>query len=124
MVIEGDIRAYFNRGWIRLFSNIIFNITGCELLDGMTSKRRRGVYIILSINYYNSEIDVEYIGSSQDVEKRLFQGKHDVYDKLKEKEDFETFEYPVFYIDTSNYLETEILLIKSLRPRLNKQHNG
>ena len=74
MIIEGDITVYFNRGWKRFFDNIIFNITGMELLDGWTSKKRRGVYIILSINHYLQEVDIEYIGSSQNIEKRLFGG--------------------------------------------------
>jgi hypothetical protein len=115
---------FFNRGWKRFFDNIIFNITGLELLDSMTSKKRRGVYIILSVNYYTQEVDIEYVGSSQNMQKRLYEGKHDVYDKLKEKEDFETWLFPIYYLDTSKYIEVEKLLIKSLRPKLNKQHNG
>lgn len=124
MIVERDVRMYFHRGWKRFLDNIILNITGLELLDAMVSKRRRGVYIILSVNYYLDEVDIEYIGSSQNMEKRLFKGKHDVYDKLKEKEDIDKLLFPVFYIDTNKYTEVEKLLIKSLRPKLNKQHNG
>lgn len=124
MIIEGDTNMYFNRGWKRFFDNIIFNITGLELLDGMTSKKRRGVYIILSINYYLHDVEIEYIGSSQNIQKRLFEGKHEIYDKLKDKEDLTTWVIPVYYIDTSKYIEVEKLLIKSLRPILNKQHNN
>lgn len=124
MIIEGDIINYFHRGWKRFLDNIIFNITGLELLDGLTSNKKRGVYIILSINYYKQEVDIEYIGSSRDMEKRLFKGKHEVYDKLKGKEDFVTWQFPVYYIDTSKYIEVEKMLIKSLRPKLNIQHNG
>ena len=124
MILEGNISAYFNRGWKRFLDTLIFNITGYELLDGMTSKKRRGVYLILSINYYTQDVEIEYIGSSQNMHNRLYNGSHEVYDKLKEKEDYETWQIPIYYIDTSKYIEVEKLLIKSLRPRLNKQHNG
>lgn len=124
MIIDGNIQIHFNRGWKRFLDNIIFNITGLELLDGLTSKRRRGVYIILTVNYYLEDVQIEYIGSSQNMYKRLYQGKHDVFDKLKEKEDLMNIIVPVYYIDTNKYLDVEQLLIKSLRPNLNKHHNG
>jgi predicted GIY-YIG superfamily endonuclease len=124
MIIEGDIKMHFNRGWKRFFDNIIYNITGHELLDGMKSNKRRGVYIILSVNYLLEEVDIEYIGSSKNMNNRLYHGKHDVYDKLLEKQDHVNLLIAVYYIDTNKYEEIEKLLIKSLRPRLNKQHNG
>lgn len=123
MDLNQDIRTQFNRGWKRFLDNIIFNITGYELLDEMSSKQKRGVYIIISVNYYNQEVNVEYIGSSVDMHHRLYQGKHDVFDVLKKKEN-DNLSYPVFYIDTSKYIEVEKLLIKSLRPVRNIQHNN
>ena len=124
MIREGDLLIYFNRGWKRFLDTLIYNITGCELLDGMTSKKRRGVYLILSINYYTQEVEIEYIGSSQNMHKRLYNGIHNVYDKLREKEDYETWQIPIYYIDTNKYIEVEKLLIKSLKPRLNKHHKN
>jgi hypothetical protein len=115
---------FFHRGWLKFFKNIIYNITGEELLDGWSSKQKRGVYIILSINYSFDEVDIEYIGSSQNMKNRLYHSNHDVYDKLRKKEDHVIFSFPIFYIDTPKYLEIEKLLIKSLRPKLNKQHNN
>jgi hypothetical protein len=124
MIIKQDTRIQFNRGWKRFLDNLIFNITDLELLDGMTSKQKRGVYIIVSINYYTQDVNIEYIGSSANMYNRLYQGKHEVFDKLKEKEDGDIFLFPVYYIDTPKYIEIEKLLIKSLRPILNKQHNN
>jgi hypothetical protein len=112
----------FHRGWIRLFSNIIHNITGLELLDGMQSNVKRGVYIILSIDYSRHEVDIEYIGSSVNVQDRLYKGKHEVYDKLM-KNRTEMRDITVRYIDTNHYEKYEKLLIQSLRPKMNIQHN-
>lgn len=124
MELNGEINIFFNRGWVRLFKNIIFNITGLELLDGMSSKKRRGVYLILFVDLYNYEVDLEYIGSSQNMQKRLYEGNHEVFDKLIKRQDFINKYVYVYYIDTNKYLEIEKLLIKSLRPNLNKQYNG
>ena len=55
--------------------------------------------------------------------RRFNQSKHEVYDKLQESEDFVNISYPVLFIDTNKYEKTEELLIKSLRIKLNIQHN-
>jgi hypothetical protein len=112
----------FHRGWFRLLSNIIHNITGLELLDGMQSNLKRGVYIILSIDHSRHEVDIEYIGSSVNIQERLYKGKHEVYDKLMDSRT-EMRDITVRYIDTNHYEKYEKLLIQSLRPKMNIQHN-
>ena len=124
IIEDRQVLIYFHRGWQRLLRNLVFNITGLEMLDGMMSMQRRGVYIIVSVNHYSQEVEIEYIGSSQNMQHRLFKGEHKVYDKLREKQDFITWTIPIYYIDTSKYTQVEKLLIKSLRPKQNIQHNG
>jgi hypothetical protein len=125
MLDEGNVgRMYFHRGWYKLFNNIIWNITGLELMDGMMSCQKRGVYIILSIDYVKDSVDIEYIGSSQNMKKRLYGGPHEVYNELAKAQDHFYYSIAVYYIDTSKYKEVEKLLIQALRPKRNKVHNN
>lgn len=125
MECECSDPRFFHRGWRRFFSSLIYNITGYELLDSMSSKKRRGVYIIVVCDIYSEEIHLKYIGSSNDMKRRLYQGKHHIYDKLAKDARDSSYKFcHVLFIDTNKYLDTEKLLIKSLRPELNIQHNG
>lgn len=122
-LLDIDKRSFFI-GWVKMIKGLVRNITGYDLVDGWSSAKKEGVYIIFGIDYITGIVSIEYIGSSRNIKNRLYKGVHEVYDSLRQREDHTFISFPIYYIDTSNYIRTEKLLIKSLRPRLNKQHNG
>jgi hypothetical protein len=98
----------------RLFDNVDPNIFG--------PSKAPGVYAVCVKNGYGKKYPerIIYIGSSQDIHKRLLSPNH-VYKKCYQKFDVDR---PVYTkeILTENYKELEKELIRVYRPLLNKQH--
>lgn len=110
------------KGWTTLFKNTVKNITGIDVKNGFQSSNLSGVYIILTIDA--GELNIEHIGSSKNMRNRIYRNSHDVYDSLREvKIDRLDFDVYVYFLPTEKYVDCEKLLIKSLRPRLNVVHN-
>ena len=83
---------------------------------------RSGVYLLVhpNIDLKNKtlEYQIMYVGSAKDLAQRY--DRHEVRRFLNE-----VYGYIQFYFkETDNYKLVEIDLIKSIRPKFNKQHNG
>jgi excinuclease UvrABC nuclease subunit len=81
-----------------------------------------GVYLLVNpiVNFADKTVSNEilYVGSAKSLAQR-YRG-HEVLRLLTEVYGYIRF----YFLEQSNYRTVEIQLIKAIRPRFNKQHNG
>jgi excinuclease UvrABC nuclease subunit len=95
----------------------LFNERGFTGTDGLGLPAVPGVYAIMKSVYGSKRAEVVYIGSSNNIKKRVY-GKNHVYRKLISSTTFPTLIYPVFK-PTNDFIETEKCLIKKYKPIYN-----
>ena len=84
--------------------------------------RSPGVYAVYTFNQLTKNLSLEYIGSSNNMAKRVYNHSHQ-YSKLNDSKG--EFEYIcVAFCETKDYIKMEIDLIKEYKPRLNIAHNN
>jgi len=78
---------------------------------------KAGVYLIMN---YESEYKFEilYVGSAKNLKNRY--KSHSLLNTLKMQNKYVRF----YFKETANYLQDEIKLIKSIKPKYNIKHNG
>jgi hypothetical protein len=82
-----------------------------------------GVYAIIIYTRHNNKHRCIYIGSSNNIEKRIMNLNH-VYRKAYDKfTDTDVYVYPIEFI-CDNYIEMEKKLIIKYQPILNKNHKN
>jgi len=84
---------------------------------------KSGVYLIVVFNYEfglipTGEFEILYVGSSKNLYNRY--SSHPIISKLKKK----YYCLQFYFMECDNFRVKEIDLIKSIRPKYNKQHNG
>lgn len=83
-----------------------------------------GVYAVCLASFHNLMIEnarLVYIGSSKNIQKRVYSPKH-LYRKLHNRSN--NFLVYIIYLECDNYLKLEKELIIRLNPILNKQHRS
>lgn len=79
-----------------------------------------GVYCIKFYEYFSQTSNVVYVGSSTNLFARY--KSHELFKKLRQRNDGL---YSFYWKEVKHaWYDTEISLIKKLRPKYNKQHNG
>lgn len=83
--------------------------------------KKSGVYFFAHFNYYNTEHDIVYVGSSSNLEARHH--SHKIINKVLNISDGS---FPVLYFleMRKGFYDYEMKLIKKLQPIFNKQHRG
>lgn len=77
------------------------------------------VYAILSLDFFNKQYDIKYIGSTTKLNSRY--KSHKIPKKVQEMGLINL----LYYLPMKKgFYDYEIKLIKKLNPPLNKQHNG
>ena len=82
---------------------------------------KSGVYFISAANPITHKKKVFYVGSSKNIQKRVYGNtKHPYYILFNRLNNFLVF---VEYFETDDYIRIERECIKLLKPVLNKQYN-
>lgn len=83
-----------------------------------------GVYCVSVFNLQTKKSQILYIGSSQNISKRVLNTKHPyrvVYDQMRGQFDMAV---TIRFKECDDFIELEKKLIRRLRPPLNLQHSG
>lgn len=129
MELIGINRVTFNRGVLSIIKSSIDNILSKRMKYSVgysCTVNKKGIYVIIKLDYKKHTSSIEYIGSSKNIFNRLHKGHHHVYDDLIDEKKNSDFSKDIIVLTFSDeeYLKDEKKLIKSLRPNLNKVHNG